>query len=70
MKYFIVVWMFGPKVGWCRRHNTNHQENTMGQVLHGGTTTTAVLRRTIQNSQESLNRLASRYNFNVKLKSN
>ena len=38
----------------------------MGQVLHGCATTTAALRRTIQNSQESLNQMASRYHINVK----
>lgn len=38
----------------------------MGQILHGGATTTAALRRTIQNSQESLKQMASRYHSNVK----
>ncbi len=38
----------------------------MGQILHGCATTTAALRRTIQNSQESLSRMASRYQINVK----
>src|SRR5665213_2372327 len=39
---------------------------TMGQVLHGGATTTAALRRAIQNSQESLRQLARRYGINQK----
>ena len=38
----------------------------MGQILHGCATTTAALRRTIQNSQESLTRLAWRYHINAK----
>lgn len=38
----------------------------MGQVLHGCATTTAAIRRTIQNSQESLNQMAARYHINVK----
>jgi DNA-binding transcriptional regulator YiaG len=47
-------------------HNTNHQGNTMGQILHGCATTTAALRRAIQNSQESLSALADRFHINVK----
>ena len=38
----------------------------MGQVLHGSATTTAAVRRAIQYSQESLNRLAERYDINPK----
>lgn len=38
----------------------------MGQILHGCATTTAALRRTIQHSQESLTRLATRYHINAK----
>ncbi len=38
----------------------------MGQILHGCATTTAALRRTIQNSQESLIKMAVRYRINVK----
>ena len=38
----------------------------MGQILHGCATTTAALRRTIQNSQESLSQMATRYHINVK----
>jgi hypothetical protein len=38
----------------------------MGQILHGCATTTAALRRAIQNSQESLKQLASHYHINVK----
>ena len=38
----------------------------MGQILHGCASTTAALRRTIQHSQESLIRLASRYHINAK----
>ncbi len=38
----------------------------MGQLLHGSARTTAALRRTIQNSQESLARMASRYGINAK----
>jgi len=38
----------------------------MGQVLHGSATTTATVRRAIQNSQESLRALAKRYNINQK----
>lgn len=38
----------------------------MGQVLHGSATTTAAVRRAIQQSQESLNRLAERYDINPK----
>lgn len=38
----------------------------MGQVLHGSASTTAAVRRAIQPSQESLNRLAERYDINPK----
>jgi transposase len=38
----------------------------MGQVLHGGATTTEAIRRAIQNSQESLRQLAKRYGINQK----
>ena len=38
----------------------------MGQVLHGGATTTAAIRRAIQHSQESLRSLARRYGINPK----
>lgn len=38
----------------------------MGQVLHGSATTTAAVRRAIQNSQESLKVLATRYGINPK----
>ena len=38
----------------------------MGQVLHGGATTTAAIRRAIQHSQESLRSLAKRYGINPK----
>lgn len=38
----------------------------MGQVLHGSATTTAAVRRAIQNSQESLSQLAERYDINPK----
>lgn len=38
----------------------------MGQVLHGRATTTEAVRRTIQNSQESLRTLAKRYGINQK----
>jgi transposase InsO family protein len=38
----------------------------VGQLLHGSARTTAVLRRTIQRSQESIARLAARYDLNAK----
>ena len=38
----------------------------MGQVLHGSARTTAAVRRAIQHSQESLNRLSARYGINPK----
>jgi Integrase core domain len=38
----------------------------MGQVLHGSARTTAAVRRAIQHSQESLNKLAERYDINPK----
>jgi hypothetical protein len=38
----------------------------MGQVLHGSARTTAAVRRTIPQSQESLNTLAERYDLNPK----
>ncbi|BFU93078.1 MAG: hypothetical protein NTAFB01_43360 [Nitrospira sp.] len=38
----------------------------MGQVLHGSAATTAAVRRAIQQSQESLNRLAERYDITPK----
>ena len=38
----------------------------MGQLLHGSARTTAALRRTIQHSQESIARLAARYDLNAK----
>ena len=36
----------------------------MGQLLHGSATTTKAVRRAIQNSQESIAKLARRYNLN------
>ena len=38
----------------------------MGQILHGSATTTAAIRRAIQDSQESLRFLAARYGINPK----
>ena len=38
----------------------------MGQVLHGSATTTAAIRRAIQDSQESLIALSQRYDINPK----
>jgi len=38
----------------------------VGQLLHGSARTTAALRRTIQRSQESIARLAARYDLNAK----
>ena len=38
----------------------------MGQVLHGGATTTEAIRRAIQHSQESLRALSKRYGINQK----
>jgi transposase-like protein len=38
----------------------------MGQVHHGSATTTAAIRRAIQNSQASLRALAERYGVNQK----
>jgi transposase InsO family protein len=38
----------------------------VGQLLHGSARTTAALRRTIQYSQESIARLAARYDLNAK----
>ena len=38
----------------------------MGQILHGCASTTAALRRAIQNSQESLSAMADRFHINVK----
>jgi len=38
----------------------------VGQLLHGSARTTAALRRTIQHSQESIARLAARYDLNAK----
>ena len=38
----------------------------MGQLLHGSARTTEVVRRAIQNSQESIAKLAKRYNLNPK----
>lgn len=38
----------------------------MGQVLRGSARTTAAVRRAIQHSQESLNRLSARYGINPK----
>ena len=38
----------------------------MGQVLHASARTTEVVRRTIQNSQESLRALSARYGINQK----
>ena len=35
----------------------------MGQLLHGSATTTEAVRRAIQNSQESIAKLAKRYNL-------
>jgi transposase-like protein len=38
----------------------------MGQVLHGGATTTEAIRRAIQNGKESLRALSRRYGINQK----
>jgi hypothetical protein len=38
----------------------------MGQVLHGSASTTAAIRRAIQNSQESLSGLATRHRITPK----
>ena len=38
----------------------------MGQILHGSARTTAAVRRTIQHSQESLSKLAERFDLNPK----
>lgn len=38
----------------------------MGQILHGCAKTTEALRRTIQNSKESIAKLAERYDLNPK----
>ena len=38
----------------------------MGQILHGSARTTEAVRRTIQNSKESIARLAKRYDLNPK----
>ena len=38
----------------------------MGRVLHGSATTTAAVRRAIQDSQEGLAKLAARYDINPK----
>ena len=38
----------------------------MGQILHGGATTTEAIRRAIQNSQESLRALSKRHGINQK----
>ena len=38
----------------------------MGQVLHGSARTTPALRRAIQQSQESIAKLAARYQLNPK----
>ena len=40
---------------------TYHPAGLMGQLLHGSARTTAAVRRAIQHSQESLNKLAKRY---------
>lgn len=40
--------------------------STLGQTLHGSATTTEAIRRAIQNSQESLRALSTRYSFNQK----
>ena len=37
----------------------------MGQLLHGSARTTEAVRRTIQNSQESIAKLAKRYNLSA-----
>lgn len=39
----------------------------MGQLLHGCAKTTEAVRRAIQNSQESLNKLSKRYAINPKM---
>jgi hypothetical protein len=38
----------------------------MGQLLHGSARTTAAVRRAIQHSQESIAKLAKRYDLNPK----
>jgi len=38
----------------------------MGQILHGNARTAEAVRRAIQNSQERLRELASRYGVNIK----
>ncbi len=43
-----------------------HKEGIMGEILHGWAKTTEAVRRTIQNSQESLIELSKRYAINPK----
>lgn len=50
---------------WGSLRITSRQGGTVGQFLHGSARTTAALRRTIQYSQESIARLAARYDFNA-----
>ena len=57
--------MYGPAVWWCRLP-AGVVGYTMGQVYHGGATTTAAVRRAMQHSQESLRGLAERYGINPK----
>src|ERR671913_1203033 len=51
--------MFGPGVWWYADSRT--EGRAMGQVLHGGATTTEAVRRAIQRSRESVRALARRH---------
>src|SRR6266567_8722305 len=57
--------VFSPEVSWCIVSRST-EGPAMGQILHGSATTTAAVRRAIQNSQASLRELAGRYGINPK----
>ena len=57
--------VFDPGIWWCIVFPCM-EGCAMGQVLHGSATTTEAIRRAIQNSQESLRALSSRYGINQK----
>ncbi len=57
--------VFDPRFFWCIRIQ-RLEGSAIGQVLHGSATTPDAVRRAIQNSQESLGALASRYGVNPK----
>src|ERR1035441_4778481 len=58
--------MFSPGERWCGARRYAKTTGLMGQLLHDCARTSAAVRGAIQSSQESLIKLAERYDINPK----